>query len=261
MNIFDCFLLSNELDLLDLRFMTLNDVVDYFVIVEANITHAGNKREFLFEKNRNKFKKYLDKVINVKITDTSHIDTSKDIFAIEVFQRNCIVRGLEKASGEDKIIVSDVDEIPDPVRINEVRDSSEPVIFNQHLFYYYVNCIARRSWNGPIIVPFKNMRPPQELRKMARRGANRIRNSGWHYSYLGGLERIKSKMGNAPEGTMLMRKIGSDEDILRKMGAQKGLWEENVSYSIVDIYENNLAPKRMKEFVIKYPYVFYNNAS
>ena len=69
MKIFDCFCFLNELELLELRLMELYDTVDYFVISEANKTHAGNPKEFIFEKNKKRYKKYLDKIIYVKVTD------------------------------------------------------------------------------------------------------------------------------------------------------------------------------------------------
>ena len=52
MKIFDCFIFFNELELLDLRLMVLNEYVDFFVLVEANKTHTGKKKEFIFEQNK-----------------------------------------------------------------------------------------------------------------------------------------------------------------------------------------------------------------
>lgn len=40
---FDTITFFNELDLLELRLNILNDVVDYFVINEANITFTGKE--------------------------------------------------------------------------------------------------------------------------------------------------------------------------------------------------------------------------
>ena len=44
MKIYDTFIFSNELDLLDLRLNTFNDYVDKFVIVESNITFSGKPK-------------------------------------------------------------------------------------------------------------------------------------------------------------------------------------------------------------------------
>ena len=46
----DSFLFFNEAELAELRIKYLNKIVDYFVIVEANITHQGKKKIGTFRK-------------------------------------------------------------------------------------------------------------------------------------------------------------------------------------------------------------------
>ena len=46
----DSFLFFNEAELAELRIKYLNNLVDYFVVVEADITHQG-KKELEFSKN------------------------------------------------------------------------------------------------------------------------------------------------------------------------------------------------------------------
>ena len=256
MKIFDCFLFFNELELLELRLMTLSDVVDYFVLVEANTTFTGNIKPFIFEKNRHLYKKYLDKIIYVKVEDTPPLDKSVDIWVIEKFQRDCITRGLKDAKDEDRIVVSDIDEIPDPSKLMQVKESIDPITFNQYLFYYYVNCLSSRYWNGPVIAPYKNMKSPQVLRgqKLSHKG---IKNSGWHYTYMGGLDKIKSKLNNLSDGHTRIDQVGTDQDILRKINSQKNLWDESRTYRLVDLEENDYAPGCIKEFIEKYPGFYF----
>ena len=61
MKIYDCFMYFDEEIVLDLRLNTLNEFVDYFVIVESIFTHKGDKRELKF--NHKKFEKFKDKII------------------------------------------------------------------------------------------------------------------------------------------------------------------------------------------------------
>ena len=44
----DCFIFYNELEMLNYRLNILNNVVDYFVIVESTHTHAGKKKKIVF---------------------------------------------------------------------------------------------------------------------------------------------------------------------------------------------------------------------
>ena len=53
MKIFDCFMYFDEEVVLDIRLNTLDKYVDYFVIVESNFTHKGDKRALEF--NHKKF--------------------------------------------------------------------------------------------------------------------------------------------------------------------------------------------------------------
>ena len=68
--IYDCFNFFNELDLLEIRLNTLYDIVDYFVIIESNLTHSGEVKPFYYEDNKSRFEKFSDKIIHYKVLDT-----------------------------------------------------------------------------------------------------------------------------------------------------------------------------------------------
>ncbi len=46
--VYDCFTFYNEFELLELRLRALWDVVDYFVLVEADRTHTNKPKPFYF---------------------------------------------------------------------------------------------------------------------------------------------------------------------------------------------------------------------
>jgi hypothetical protein len=52
MKIIDCFTFYNELDLLNYRLNILNNVVDYFIIVESTHTHVGKEKNLIYEENK-----------------------------------------------------------------------------------------------------------------------------------------------------------------------------------------------------------------
>ena len=47
--IIDAFTFFNEKELIELRIKYLNDFVDYFVIVEADVTYTGKKKIGIFQ--------------------------------------------------------------------------------------------------------------------------------------------------------------------------------------------------------------------
>ena len=65
--IYDCFTYFNEDILLELRLNYLNEIVDKFVIIEANKTFSGNPKPQNFDIN--KYKKFTDKIIYVFLED------------------------------------------------------------------------------------------------------------------------------------------------------------------------------------------------
>ena len=131
MKIFDCFMFYDEELLLDIRLNILDQYVDFFVIVESEYFHNGNKRQLKFDIN--KFKKFNKKIIYIthkneppgiikinNIDDESTISYKKINNALlrENDQRNHITEGLTTAKSEDLILISDVDEIPNFESIN-----------------------------------------------------------------------------------------------------------------------------------------------
>jgi beta-1,4-mannosyl-glycoprotein beta-1,4-N-acetylglucosaminyltransferase len=253
MKIFDCFTFFNEIELLELRLMELYDFVDFFVIVEANKTHTGKEKEFIFEKNKNIFEKYLNKVIYVKVEDLPTYDIN-NIWIPENFQRNCILRGLHNIEIGDKVIVSDIDEIPNIETIKKVLNQNNPVTLIQDLFYYYVNCKQNCIWFGTIIGTYGHFSTPQELRNLARSGCNPIENGGWHYSFMGGSERIKTKVENIAESSYIINQIGDVNEIEHKIKNQIDLWNRTEDYAIKKIVDiSNNKPKMLDIFLNKYP--------
>ena len=147
MKIYDCFMYFDEEVVLDVRLNTLNEFVDYFVIVESSFTHKGDPRKLKF--NHKKFEKFKDKIIyiideatypqteEIKTEDSEGEKSRKVIFNAgyrENGQRNLITKGLEKANDEDLILISDVDEVPQLAGINFKNINEKIILFKQDMF-------------------------------------------------------------------------------------------------------------------------------
>ena len=261
--IFDCFTFFNELELLELRLMELYETVDYFVLVEANKTHTGKTKPFIFEENKHNFLEFLPKIIHVKVNDIPEYSPN-NIWIAENFQRNCIKRGLMSyAKKGDKILISDVDEIPNTDAISANLHLQHPIIFAQKLYYYHVNCLQNSIWNGTIMTNYEDNIIPQKLRDEARSptALNICQNGGWHYSFMGGANRIRIKVENIAESLDIINKVGNIEEIQSKINAQHDLWGRTAAYAskkIVDISYDK--PKKMDKFLLKYPSFFYTTS-
>ena len=145
MKIYDCFSYWDEDLLLDLRLNILNDYVDYFVIVEGNKTWQNNPKKLKFDIN--KFSNFKKKIIYIPVVDMPGGD---DPYLRENFQRNCMLRGLKSSSEEDVIIIYDLDEIPNPKKINNFDPKKRFAVFKQKHFYYKLNLQSENHphWYG-----------------------------------------------------------------------------------------------------------------
>lgn len=68
--IVDAFLYGGEHDMLELRLRTLWDVVDYFVVVESDVAHAGQDKSISRPDRLERFKPWRTKMQPLIVTDT-----------------------------------------------------------------------------------------------------------------------------------------------------------------------------------------------
>ena len=180
MKIFDCFMYFDEEVVLDVRLNSLDKYVDYFVIVESNFTHKGDRRDLKF--NHNKFDKFKNKIIylvydkqpkgieTVNKNDSENEKSRKYILNAalrENEQRNFIQDGLNKAEDNDIILISDVDEIPNLSEVNLNNINEKIIMFQQDMFYYKFDLkVPDIVWTGTKSCRKKDLLSPQWLRNV-----------------------------------------------------------------------------------------------
>lgn len=196
--IIDCFTFFNELDLLEIRLKELSSVVDYFVLVEANKTQSLKDKPYYFETNKNRYSEFSDKIIHVKVDDCP--SNSQNLWEMENFQRNCIKRGLSNLNlcKEDLILISDLDEIPSSKIIKYFKSNNItfPVSIDMSFYAYFINLKAKqRNWVGTVAVPndIFQKNTPQEIRSKKDFFVRTEGAFGWHFSWLGGYEKVYEK--------------------------------------------------------------------
>ena len=241
MYIFDCFLYSNEDLILDIRLNTLSEQVKKFVIVEAKMDHQGNPKKLNF--NINNFLKFKDK-INYLVIETFPQDLTN--WQRENYQRNFINNGLEKASEDDYIIISDVDEIPNIKNINDLKKKKFS-IFEQKMFYYKLNLlnVTNPHWYGSRACKKKYLQSPQWIRdqKVKKKTIfnflglnwNIIKNGGWHFSFLLSPEKIKHKIESFAHSEFNNSKFKNIEKIKHSIDNNLDLFDRNFDYREVVI--------------------------
>jgi len=237
--VYDCFTFFNELEMLEVRLNTLNDVVDKFVLVEATRTQNNKKKPLYYKKNKAKYKEFAHKIIHITV---DKFPKKISQWTIENYQRNAIKKGLRKCNDNDIIIFSDLDEIINPDLIEKYKSYLKQgiiTVFKLNSFFLNLNL-----WYPDLVVDnrakmlyykdFKNgiLNKEKEVYKHCALDLNLkenrktsfskirlyngkkqrfINNAGWHFSWLGDKKKTLKKFKAVCEG----RKEALMEDAIK----------------------------------------------
>lgn len=203
--VYDCIPFFNELDILKLRLHILDPIVDRFIIEEATVTFSGEKKELCFEKNKAMFQEFLPKITYLVVDDSPIQATTHER---DKFQKNALIKGLKDATDEDVIILSDVDEIPNPKELKKIIAEFNPdKVYHlaQRMFYCFINMeeisgsllsitgefpgVEKKMWLGTKVfgkrsIPKAGIIEMREASTTAP-GAVRVEDGGWHFGYMG----------------------------------------------------------------------------
>lgn len=274
MKIFDCFMYFDEEIVLDLRLNTLNEYVDYFVIVESSFTHKGDKRKLKF--NHDKFSKFKDKIIyivydeepkNIETiyeNDSEEKKSAKYIFNAayrENGQRNFISEGLKIADKDDLILISDVDEIPNIKNVDLNRFNEKLIFFNQEMFYYKFNLkLPNYNWVGTKLCKKKYLKSPQWLRNIKNKNypfyrfdiifsdtkysdIKFINEGGWHFTNIKSAAEISHKLKSYLHHREFDVKPLSVDEIDQLITTQQAIYDLNLDKKIQKIGHGNKLEK------------------
>jgi beta-1,4-mannosyl-glycoprotein beta-1,4-N-acetylglucosaminyltransferase len=265
MKIVDCFTFFNELDLLEFRLKLLDDYIDHFVIAESNLTHSGKSKTFIFEENKKRFEPWLHKIIYLPISQTAEgLDLTKKetsynpesgAWKLENEQRNALSHASKIVAEDDLVIVGDLDEIPSPSLLKKLNVDKGPVALSMLFHYYFLNCQnngSERWWNGSIVCTGKQFQSvtPQQLRDN-RNVYKSIAKGGWHFSYLGGIEKIKYKIQSFAHTEFNREEYLTDENIIAAM--EKGIDIFNRSGTIFKFVPVSYYPGKLRKIMLQYP--------
>lgn len=275
--IFDCFAFFNELDLLELRLKELNSVVDKFVLVEATRTFQKKEKPLYFEQNKHLFKKYLHKINHVIIDSYPTFWTKfrpVTTWHYDNHQKEGALKGITEAHPEDLILFSDLDEIPLPNKVLEVRDQTGIRVFEQFISYYFLNyvctyindnggkAIAQKNrdgfarWRGSVMMEKKLITTLKDMRNFRDTEGPHIKvipDAGWHFSYMGGLDKIIHKIDNWAHAEYNTEEFKSKRAVLNNIISGKDLFNDGMQFKIFDIHASKLPfPESIKSDVTRW---------
>jgi beta-1,4-mannosyl-glycoprotein beta-1,4-N-acetylglucosaminyltransferase len=260
MAIYDCFQYFDEDHMVDLRLNILNQYVDYFVISESTKTHQGKDKKINFDIK--KFSKFRDKIKFIVADYKEIINFKKHTGGespIEQHQRNSLIKGIEDASSEDLIILSDSDEIPDLTKLIENNNNKKFIAFSQKMFMYKMNLqtIEESNWIGSKITKKKNITTMQNLRNLKfkkypfwrfdKKNLQTIR-GGWHFSFLQTPEQILKKIKSFSHGEFNMKNV-NEKNIEEKILKNQDIFGRGITLKKIELdssYPNYILKNKEK---------------
>ena len=248
MKIYDCTTFYSEHMMLDLRFNILNEHVHKFVVIESTYSHSGKKKKLNFDiNNYSKFKdKIIYKVIDYEPTNIESItnESPQYLKRINSLKRielsyNFMENAIENANGEDLIILSDNDEIPNLNSSSFKNTNKNLIIFKQLFFYYKFNLLYDlMPWFGSRACKKKNLKSFSWLKNIKNKkypfwrldvyfsnlkstNVEIINDGGWHFTNLKSPKELFEKMENFGHHDEFDISGITLEDIEKKMREKK----------------------------------------
>jgi beta-1,4-mannosyl-glycoprotein beta-1,4-N-acetylglucosaminyltransferase len=250
--IYDCFTFYNELDLLEIRLNTLNDVVDKFVLIESIVTYTNQKKPLYYSINKSRYK-FHNKIIHVVVRDSPNVSHT---WIIEHFLMAAAQRGLKDAKPNDIILISNLDEIPNPEKILKFKNKPGKLkVFEQQFFYYYLNFAStNKKWLGTKMLTFKDFKTYMDA-YVIRHSPNDvvIPYGGWHFSYMGGIKTIQDKMATGSHQEYNNSHYNTKEKIIRAILKKKDIFGHGDKFDFVSL---NSLPTYLQENQKKYSEMF-----
>lgn len=240
--VFDCCIVHDELDLLDIRFAELDSVVDRFIVVEGDVTFSGKPKPFYFAENLKRFEKYLHKITHFTCT----LPRSHDPWIMEHSQRNMIGNALaQTCQPDDIVIISDADEIVSAKAVASYDPKMGLAYPEMRLFYYFTNCEGE-PWDQARIFPYRLM-TNKNASDMRYTPAKRLANGGWHFSYLGGVDAIIRKIESWTHQEYNRPEFKDREKIVDAMMNGKDIFGRSQRFKFVDALKG--MPKSLQQSI------------
>lgn len=231
MKIIDSFLFHNEFDMLKLRLQNLRYSVDFFVISECNLTFSGKKKPYYLDQIIDEFDDELkSQIISVRyepdvsgydFSETTECDFNSGFWKVENGQRSHILSALSEFDDEDLLMLSDIDEIPNSLVINHLKSNREKMVLEDSAstlmfdnLYYNFFTYENSDWPGTVFsyVKYAKKHGTDFLRHNSRAFPH-IPNSGWHFTFFGGVDRIKDKLNSFSHQEFNTKEINNTKNI------------------------------------------------
>jgi beta-1,4-mannosyl-glycoprotein beta-1,4-N-acetylglucosaminyltransferase len=246
----------NEAEVVEIKLGELGHWADVIVVAEGNRTYAGEEREYQFDKEK-RWHPWHDKIRYLPVDlplfpgiegiqpSQAFQQANNGAWMREEYLRNAPSALMNDLMPQDIVLLTDADEIPSLKTVEmyeknliatEERPSDQVIRFNlpQHLLYLN----WRWTWE------------PQAVARLAtgyqvlRRGIHDVvrddatplagvTDGGWHFSYMGGRERVIHKITQAAH--IELARYGTWDNVGRCFVTGEDLFGRGEDYQLVSV--------------------------
>jgi len=247
--ILDCMTFFDNNFMFRIRYNTLVDFVDYFIVCESLYDHKGKpkKKNFVW---RQEYKKDKIKYFLLEKPFPNNSNPWKN----QAIQREFLLSCTDFANPEDYIFFSDPDEIPKPEIFKDFRLNKKYGIFLQNCFNYKFNLFNKYEspWEGTRVAKKKNLKSidfmrQKVLKKNLKYNFFRIDkekniqifyDAGWHFSDVMTVDQISLKLKTFAHVEFSNEKFSSKEVIKKKIDNLEDLFGRGHKYEVLKLNDN-----------------------
>ena len=252
--IYECFYFWDELDLLDLKLHESRSV-DKFVLLEFPTSLRHVLQPLQYEQNKERFKEFQDKIIHiVGVDDLPHIWGLALLFQ----RHRQYLKGLTECKPDDIIILSSPDCIWKNSTIEQLKTidmEGKSVQFRASWYSYYLDfyCTeATYDFDGACL--YKQLKYHNLNSEIQIPIGTIINDAGWHYSKLGGIDRVLANIQGYPHLDMCNSNT-TNRDIMHMKMENGYAWGATGDYRKVMKWVP-YAPENYPQYINEHPEIY-----
>ncbi len=266
--IYDCFPFFNEFELLTIRLHELASVVDKFVIVESDCTHAGHRKPLWFQEKKHLFRPWADKIVHAIASLSGNTAAEREQSQREWIWRKLMelsIRDTDVAAEDrfvtdkDFILMGDADEIPRHEAVVAAKNYANQgdIGFGQNIYQYHLNARIGDEWIGTrmasIALIKRNGWSMHHMRHKTPSFA--MKNAGWHFGFMGGADRVRLKIQSYMHTEFNLPQYTDTSLIQKRINEGKDPFDRELTITST----MKIAPiEEMPLYVQQHPYLFAN---
>ena len=258
---FDCITFFDDNLMFEVRYNTLKNKINYFVVCESSFDHTGKAKKVNFIMKNDYDPKKIKYILLEK-----PFPKKTNRWQNQAIQREFILQSLDFADPEDYIFFSDPDEIINPDLLNFFNLDKKYGIFLHDCFNYKFNLFNpyETPWEGTRVAKKKNINSIDFMRQKIK--AKNLRypffrfdkekdiqiysNAGWHFNNIKSYEDISIKLKTFAHSEFSGNEFSSIDIIKSKIENKIDLFNRGHKYKVVNF--DNRFPKYILENKTKF---------